>query len=536
MHGGPPGGVREAFGVPSGAARRLPGGGGACWRVGDLVLKPGQDAVVASWLAELFAELSGPGFVVPRPVRAAGGGWVAGGWAAWTAVDGQPDPLGRWPELVAAGRAFHAALAGVPRPSWLGGGDDRWSVAERAVWEGAEVEVAPELDDLVAGLRAATRPVGLPGQLIHGDLAGNVLFAGSTPPAVIDFSPSWRPAGYAPAVAAVDLLAWSDAPPDILDALTGIEEIDQLLLRALMWRLITESLGRPDPESRQAVRRAGEPVADLLLARVLPGPARHPPVPPAPELAAELLGDELTGLRPPASGGQSRAVCRIADRTGKPPIFLKAGEDVAVEVAVYEALGDRAFLPRLLAATRSPAPMVVLEALDPAGWAPDWTPSLVEATRALLHEVHVVPAPPGVPRLRPAYNPWAAVAADPARLLRMDVCSERWLTTHLAELTAAAAAAHVEGDSLIHRDVCAANLWRRDGRLVLADWAAAAIGDPWLDHHLWIVACHAEGGPVPDSLRGPHALGHAALIAGQQPLLTPAHDTNPALFQARRRR
>jgi uncharacterized protein (TIGR02569 family) len=525
--------VRAAFGVPAGPARRLPGGGGACWRVGDVVLKPGQDVAGGSWSADLFAGLSGPGFRVPRPVRAAGGGWIVDGWAAWTAVEGEPDPLGRWPELVAAARAFHAALAGVPAPGWLRRGRDRWAVADRVVWDGADIEVAPELTGLVAGLRAATRPVRLPHQLIHGDLAGNVLFAAERAPAVIDFSPSRRPAGYALAVAAVDLLAWHGAPAGILGELAGEDEIDQLLLRALRWRLITESLGRPDPESRRAVRRANEPVVDLLLSRVRGQPAGAGP-PDLAGVAGRLIGAEITALRP-VGGGHSAAIRRIAERAGAGPVFLKAGE-LDSEMAVYRALGARAFLPRLLASTQDPVPMLVLEALDAGGWAPEWTPPVVEATRRLLHEVHRLPPPAGVPRLGPAFNPWTAIAADPQRLLRLDVCSERWLTRHLDDLAAAAGAARAEGDSLIHRDVCAANLWHHDGRLVLADWASAAIGDPWLDHHLWIVACHAEGGPVPDSVQGPHATGHAALIAGQQPLLTPARDAGPVLFDQRRRR
>ncbi|MEU8175203.1 hypothetical protein AB0C14_20175 [Microbispora hainanensis] len=529
--------VRAAFGVPSGPARLLPGGGGTCRQAGDLVFKPAPRAAVASWLAEVFADLRGPGFRVPRPVRAADGSWVADGWAAWTVVEGEPDPVARWPELVAAGRAFHAALAGVPAPSWLGRGRNRWAVAERVAWDQAEVELAPELSDLVEALRAATRPVRLPDQLVHCDITGNVLFADGQPPAVIDFSPGWRPAGYALAVAAVDLLAWSAAPPGILDELDGEDDIDQLLLRALIWRLVTESLGRTDSDSRQAVRRANEPVVELLLSRVsgrrvTTGPATDADIA---TVAGHALGCEITGLRP-VTGGHS--VARIADRAGGGSVFVKAAApaELDVESAVYEALGDRPFLPRLLASTREPTPMLVLEMLEQDHWVSEWTAPLIAATRNLLHEVHTLPAPSGVPVLREVANPWEAIAADPARLLRMGVCSRRWLAEHLDTLHAAAAKAPVEGDSLIHRDVRAANLWWHDGRLVLADWASAAIGDPWLDHHLWLVALHAEGGPAPDTDQGPHATAHAALIAGQQPLLAPAHDANPALFDQRRHR
>ncbi|MEU7909463.1 hypothetical protein [Microbispora bryophytorum] len=534
--------VRTAFGVPSGPARLLPGGDGTCWLAGGLVLKPAPRPAVASWLAEVFADLRGPGFRVPLPVRAADGSWVAGGWAAWTAVEGEPDPVARWPDLVAASRAFHAALAGVPAPDWLGRGRNRWAVAERVAWDQAEVELAPELSDLVEGLRAAIRPVRLPDQLVHGDIAGNVLFAAGQPPTVTDFSPSRRPTGYALAIAAVDLLAWSAAPPSILDELAHEDDIDQLLLRALIWRLVTESLGRPDPGSRQAVRRANEPVVELLLSRVSGRPVTTGPATDA-DIAASAgraLGREITGLRP-VTGGHSRSVTRIADHAGGGSAFVKAAApagraELGVELAVYEALGDRPFLPRLLASTSEPLPMLVLEMLEQDHWVRDWTAPLVAATRKLLHDVHTLPAPSGVPVLREASNPWETIAADPARLLRMNVCSRRWLAEHLETLHAAAAEAPTEGDSLIHRDVRAANLWCRDGRLVLADWASAAIGDPWLDHHLWLVALHAEGGPVPDTGQGPHATGHAALIAGQQPLLTPARDTNPALFDQRRRR
>jgi uncharacterized protein (TIGR02569 family) len=500
-----------------------------------VVLKPGQDRVVASWLAEVFDGLAGPGFRVPRPVRAADGSWIVGGWAAWTAVDGEPDPLARWPDLVAAGRAFHAALADVPAPGWLGRGRDRWTVADRVAWGEADVELAPELADLVGGLRAATRPVRLPSQLIHGDFAGNVLFAPGQPPAVIDFSPSRRPAGYALAVAAVDLLAWSAAPPGILDELADEDEIDQLLLRALVYRLVTESLGRPDPDSRQAVLRATEPVVDLLLSRVAGRPAATAvPMtdPDIAERAGRLLGCEITALRP-ADGGHSRSVTRIAERAGGGRVFVKVGgpAELEVELAVYEALGGNTFLPRVLASSREP--MLVLEALEPGGWVRDWTPRLIDATAKLLRDVHTLPAPPGVPVLGAMPNPWVAIAADPNRLLRMGVCSNRWLAAHLDTLHAAGAEAPTAGNSLIHRDVRAANLWCHNNRLLLADWASSTIGDPWLDHHLWLVALHAEGGPAPDLGQGPHAAEQAALIAGQQPLLAPARDANPALFDHR---
>jgi hypothetical protein len=113
--------------------------------------------------------------------------------------------------------------------------------------------------------------VRLPAQLIHGDLGGNVLFAAGEPPAVIDFSPYWRPAGLALAIAAVDALTWSGADPAILDQLADQPELDQLLARAHVGRLVTEVVSRrgdPDPAGLDAVARTGEPVTSLILSRL----------------------------------------------------------------------------------------------------------------------------------------------------------------------------------------------------------------------------------------------------------------------------
>ena len=49
---------------------------------------------------------------------------------------------------------------------------------------------------------ADRRDVRTASQVVHGDLFGNVLFAGDAPPAVIDITPYWRPAGWAVGVIA----------------------------------------------------------------------------------------------------------------------------------------------------------------------------------------------------------------------------------------------------------------------------------------------------------------------------------------------
>jgi hypothetical protein len=290
----------------------LPGGEGTAWRAGEVVLKPAGDPRVARWTAGLYRDLDSldpaghldlldpsaarrdPGFRVPRPLRTvaedgATGDWVArdpqvGAWVAWQWLPGEPaswagvSPF--WPRLIAASRAFHAALAGRPAPPWLGRDGSQWTVGDQVAWgerdpgsvlAAAPASLAGQLRSLLAGLR----PVRLPAQLIHGDLGGNVLFAAGEPPAVIDFSPYWRPAGLALAVAAVDALTWSGADPAILDDLADQPELDQLLARAHVGRLVTEIVSRrgdPDPSAGlETVARTGDPVTALVLERLTAG-------------------------------------------------------------------------------------------------------------------------------------------------------------------------------------------------------------------------------------------------------------------------
>jgi hypothetical protein len=296
-------GVLAAFGAHADPVP-LPGGEGTAWRAGEVVLKPAGDPRVARWTADLYRDLAGrrdQSFRVPRPLRTvagngATGDWVAGdwvagdwvaggpvtgGWVAWQWLPGEPaswagvSPL--WPRLIAASRAFHAALAGRPAPPWLGRDGSPWTAGDQVAWGERDPEsvLAAAPGPLAGQLRrllAALRPVRLPSQLIHGDLGGNVLFAGASPPAVIDFSPYWRPAGLALAVAAVDALTWGGADPAILDELDGEPEMGQLLAHAHVGRLVTEVVfrrGDPDPSAGlETVARTGKPVTDLVLARL----------------------------------------------------------------------------------------------------------------------------------------------------------------------------------------------------------------------------------------------------------------------------
>ena len=272
---GLPAAVLAAFGLAGAASARLPGGQGTAWRAGQVVLKPVDSVQAGRWFAGIYAALNGPGFRVPRPVRALSGDWVALGWAGYQWVPGAAaDWSGvspRWPELVAVSRALHAALAGVPVPSWRRAVENPWTIGDEVAWGERDPgpllgPAAGPLAGQVRRLLAVLRPVDLPTQLVHADLGGNVLFADGLPPAVIDFSPLERPAGLPLAVVAVDALMWHRARPGVLGQLAGEPELGQLLARALIYRLVTEIVRHAGTPGVEAAARAAQPVTELVAA------------------------------------------------------------------------------------------------------------------------------------------------------------------------------------------------------------------------------------------------------------------------------
>jgi hypothetical protein len=140
-----------------------------------------------------------------------------------------------WLEVIDAGRAFHRAVAHLSRPACLDERSDPWAAADRGAWGERPVRLHPGFTTIESRLRDALEPAGR-SQLVHGDLTGNVLFAGSQPPAVIDLSPYWRPPEYADGVVLADALSWHDASPALL---TDADVSVPAVARGLLFRLLT---------------------------------------------------------------------------------------------------------------------------------------------------------------------------------------------------------------------------------------------------------------------------------------------------------
>jgi hypothetical protein len=243
-------GVLDLFAVP-GATEPLPGGRGGIVRAGDLVLSPGRDPATQAWLSPLLARLAVRLDQDPRrrrqdlriavPVPARDGSWVVEGWAASRY---EPGTVGcRDLEVTrAAGHLLHARLATVvtERPAGLDARAGRWAAAERVAFGEAPLpDLDPEALDLVTRARAAIggEAVTGPAQLVHADLAGNVLLDAAGAPVVLDVSPAWRPARWADAMCVLDSVRRHHAPPAALDGWTrGPDRV--ALLHAVVFRLL----------------------------------------------------------------------------------------------------------------------------------------------------------------------------------------------------------------------------------------------------------------------------------------------------------
>ena len=262
MHPSPE--VFDLFAVPA-LCQPVAGGQGHSVRAGDLVLSPGRDVRTATWLNPVLARLAAVldherprALRIAMPIPTRDLRWVVDGWGA-TRFEPDARPCRDLDVLVATGRLLHAHLAEVVpqapaelaahgESSWheddfAGPGpsapDDRWTRAAHRTFS-----TDPPLGILGKHLAAQFRPCNLgPDQLVHGDLAGNVLLDSTGLPVVIDVAPYWRPALWAEAVCVLDAVLWLGAEPRAMDEWAdGVRW--QAMLRAALFRLLSD----PDPD------------------------------------------------------------------------------------------------------------------------------------------------------------------------------------------------------------------------------------------------------------------------------------------------
>jgi len=229
--------ILEAFGITE-KPILLFGGQGTSYACGNIVVKPEEDLEEAGWISQIFSELEIEGIRIPKPIQTTNHQWVYKGWSAHVFVDGETTK-NRWEEKIQICRKFHKAIAGLEKPDLIGKRTHPWEIADRMIWGETIFEYGAKLQSVISRLEPLLQPINLKSQIIHGDMSGNILFHSNQKPAIIDFSPYWHPSEYAVAIIIIDAIVWENAPISLIEELEDTIPMNQLLVRACMWRIKT---------------------------------------------------------------------------------------------------------------------------------------------------------------------------------------------------------------------------------------------------------------------------------------------------------
>ncbi|MEM7016037.1 MAG: hypothetical protein AAF512_01705 [Pseudomonadota bacterium] len=169
--------------------------------------------------------------------------FVYKGWEATSYEPGE-HVNGRWQEKLSVCRAFHTVLQTLPISLPMPASDDRWTQAHQIAWQETALPqtIHPEIRQLTTPIFQNYQFVERTRQIIHSDMCGNILFASDLEPLVIDFSPAYGPKEYAEAILVADAIAWEGAPIALASALPQTTYVQQLLIRAINFRLIVAAL------------------------------------------------------------------------------------------------------------------------------------------------------------------------------------------------------------------------------------------------------------------------------------------------------
>lgn len=236
--------VLEAFNC-AGVPKNLIGGEGNSFVAAGIVFKPVYNIARYEWACGVLLKTSQNGFRVSLPRKSSIDRFSHAGWGATAYLPGKHKP-GLWKEKLEVCRAFHEALRHVtasPMPP----SDDRWSLAHEIAWGEREftVTLLPEIRRKIEAIFGKYQTIDVVNQIIHSDLCGNILFNEPLDPLVIDFSPAFRPKEYGEAILVADAIAWGNAPQEFRKELPETPFTDQMLLRAINFRLIVTAIFNP---------------------------------------------------------------------------------------------------------------------------------------------------------------------------------------------------------------------------------------------------------------------------------------------------
>lgn len=243
----------------------LEGGQGLSWKAGDVVFKPVNSDEEAIWCADLIETLPQDRFRTAQHKRAKNNAWVYDHWEAIEFIEGA-HLKGSWKEKIAVCNGFSELLSSVPKPDFIDKRTHPWAMAGKMVFNELPLTFNERLASYVGIVEQYLRPVEAESQIVHGDITGNMLFAPSLPPGIIDFTPIYRPKEFALAILMVDALTWEEADESIFTLISQEKNMFQFLLRAALFRtLVTSEFYRQRGIDRISELPKHERVLEILL-------------------------------------------------------------------------------------------------------------------------------------------------------------------------------------------------------------------------------------------------------------------------------
>jgi hypothetical protein len=236
----------------------LKGGQGTTYRSGNIILKPSEGTEIQKWTAEAYQGLPESSQVrFPRPIKSIRGTWVHESYIALSFLEGE-HVKGYYDKKLYASIAFHKLLKAIPKPDFVGLGNNSWSVGDLVAWDKLEFNYDQEFMDLYNQIKPHLKQLNLPEQLVHGDLSGNFLVHPALPVAIIDYSHAWAPNGFAEGIMLADVIAWENASQKDLEVFRQIPNIDQFAWRGILRRITeqAEHIKHFDKDKSQALEEA----------------------------------------------------------------------------------------------------------------------------------------------------------------------------------------------------------------------------------------------------------------------------------------
>ena len=214
----------------------LPGGQNESVKAGDLVIKPVHEPKKYLWLSECLNEVDFEDLQVAIPVRSGAGNYIENAAGATQYYEAKFFD-GRMERKLDTCRELNKKVFHISKPEDFASWESPWTKGQDLAWSFGDA-VNFKIPEELRVLMNMREQIEIPYQLVHVDLAGNILFDIKGNPVVIDFTPGFYPKEYSESLLVIDSIAWYHGPIESLELLTIHGEFKtQLMLRSLIFRL-----------------------------------------------------------------------------------------------------------------------------------------------------------------------------------------------------------------------------------------------------------------------------------------------------------